>query len=325
MKKRTLAAVALWMLLGIVGVGSARAQDDHGNTRETASLWDYWYESETSPSGELEREGDIDYFRFTVTGPGASILTLKRSTPSDHRTGYRVRVEDQNGRDVSPAGFSDNSPGGPWRTHYTRRFYVAYLVMPGTYYVKVIQGADPELVRRGAQFEPTGSYSVSLEVYSVKPDDHSDFPFAEYATRVRLNSSVRGTVQTVNRSYHVYHVNGGLDDFDVDFFRIDVDRPGTLTVYTTGELYTLGSLRNSSDQIIYYGRGGGDGHNFQIVATVPYPLTRITIASQSPGHITWMFTLELTMQAPTRCTWSLLLMATRPTRRVCGERFGQRC
>ena len=37
MKKRTLAAVALWMLLGIVGTGSVRAQDDHGNTRETAS------------------------------------------------------------------------------------------------------------------------------------------------------------------------------------------------------------------------------------------------------------------------------------------------
>ena len=93
MKKRTLAAVALWTLLWIVGAGSTRAQDDHGNTRETASLGD-WYESETSLYGELEREGDIDYFRFTITGPGAMVVTLKRGTPSDHRTGYRVRVED---------------------------------------------------------------------------------------------------------------------------------------------------------------------------------------------------------------------------------------
>lgn len=218
MKKRTLAAIAAWTLFGIVGAGSARAQDDHGNTRETASLWDdHWYESETSLGGELEREGDIDYFRFTITGPGAMVVTLKRGTPSDHRTGYRVRVEDQNGRDVSPAGFSDpeNSSYGPWNELYTRRFHVAYLVTPGTFYVAVIQGAEPERVRRGEQFEPTGAYWVSIGAYSVKPDDHSDFPFAEYATRVRLNSSVRGTVQIVNRSYHI---DGSLNDLDVDFF-----------------------------------------------------------------------------------------------------------
>lgn len=107
MKKRTLVATALWTLFGVVGAGSTQAQDDHGNTRETASLGADWYESETGLYGELEREGDIDYFRFTITGPGAHILTLERSTPSDHRTGYRVRVEDQSGRGVSPAGFSD--------------------------------------------------------------------------------------------------------------------------------------------------------------------------------------------------------------------------
>lgn len=138
---------------------------------------------------------------------------------------------------------------------------------PGTFYVAVIQGADPERVRRGEQFEPTGSYWVSIGAYSVKPDDHSDFPFAEYVTPVRLNSSVRGTVSIVNRGYHV---NGDSNDFDVDFFRIDVDRPGTLTVYTTGELDTIGDLRNSHGAIDH-GSDERDGHNFQIVATVPYP------------------------------------------------------
>ena len=144
---------------------------------------------------------------------------------------------------------------------------MAYLVTPGTFYVAVIQGAEPERVRRGEQFEPTGAYWVDIEAYSVKPDDHSDFPFAEYATRVRLNSSVRGTVQIVNRSYHI---DGYLNDFDVDFFRIDVDRPGTLTVYTIGELDTHGSLWNSN-HVIDHGRDERDGHNFQFVETVPYP------------------------------------------------------
>lgn len=56
MKKRTLAAVAVWILLGIVGVGSARAQDDHGNTRETATVATLRPPDVTGlPKGRLER------------------------------------------------------------------------------------------------------------------------------------------------------------------------------------------------------------------------------------------------------------------------------
>lgn len=38
MKKRTLVAIALWTLFGVAGIDLAFAQDDHGNTRETATV-----------------------------------------------------------------------------------------------------------------------------------------------------------------------------------------------------------------------------------------------------------------------------------------------
>lgn len=38
MKKRTLVAIVLWTLFGVAGIDLAFAQDDHGNTRETASV-----------------------------------------------------------------------------------------------------------------------------------------------------------------------------------------------------------------------------------------------------------------------------------------------
>ena len=59
-----------------------------------------------------------------------------------------------------------------------------------------------------------------------------------------------------------------IDADDVDYFRIEVDQPGRLTVWTTGDLDTEGELQNSAGTIIVENDDGGSRNNFRIVYTV---------------------------------------------------------
>lgn len=79
MKKRTLAAVAAWTLLGVVGAGSAQAQDDHGDTRGTANLWtlddEFRKGNFNNRMGQFERPNDIDYLRISLSRRGILEIT----------------------------------------------------------------------------------------------------------------------------------------------------------------------------------------------------------------------------------------------------------
>ena len=58
---------------------------------------------------------------------------------------------------------------------------------------------------------------------------------------------------------------------DVDYFRIEVDQLGELTVYTTGGLDTVGQLLTDDDALLHANDDGGDegdGANFRIVYSV---------------------------------------------------------
>ena len=106
MKKRTLAGVAVWTLFGVASIDLAQAQDDHGDTHETATVKTWRPASdvviglpEGAPEtefslieGNLEREGDIDYFRFIVEGT-AQVGMGSGSTNTPHQTSIRIILE----------------------------------------------------------------------------------------------------------------------------------------------------------------------------------------------------------------------------------------
>ena len=55
---------------------------------------------------------------------------------------------------------------------------------------------------------------------------------------------------------------------DVDYFQVQVSRAGSLEVYTTGSLDTVGELQNSAGSTVAGDDDGGDGNNFHITHTV---------------------------------------------------------
>ncbi len=82
---------------------------------------------------------------------------------------------------------------------------------------------------------------------SVPADDHGDM--RSDATELVLGSSVAGRIET---------------DGDEDFFAVEVTGPGTLTVYTTGNLDTVGELQGGDGTRLAVDDDGGSQDNFSI-------------------------------------------------------------
>ena len=115
----------------------------------------------------------------------------------------------------------------------------------GTYYY----GACVASVSGESNTDNNCSDGVRVTV-EVK-DDHSNT--RSDATSLSLGSSRSGQIDT-----------GG----DVDYFRVQVSRSGTLTVYTTGYTDTYGTLQNSFGSSLETDDDGGSGNNFSIARSV---------------------------------------------------------
>ncbi len=91
--------------------------------------------------------------------------------------------------------------------------------------------------------------AVSLLIKSAESDtqlptsdDHGDS--RETATVVALNSAIPGIIETAS---------------DLDYFRIEVEHPGTLSVFTSGNTDTVGILQNALGNIIFIDDESGSG------------------------------------------------------------------
>ena len=206
-----------WMVtLVALGIGlfvpvTTWAQDDHGDTLATATLWspNNVIPHARAIEATLDSKSDVDFFRFT--SPGAGLLTAWTTGPGDRRvlfqTGVRVRMYDSDGHLL----------GTSRETLYANN-ELTIEVTSGTYYVafsSYTSSTYPDL-------KLTGRYELEIAYASVGDDNHSNIPIVSAATPVRLNSRVTGTL-------------GDGDGSDTDFFRVDVVQPGTLTIYSTGE------------------------------------------------------------------------------------------
>ena len=118
-----------------------------------------------------------------------------------------------------------------------RMFGIEHLVTPGTYYVKV-----------EGWWRDTGDYTVHARFEAV---DHSDTRSG--ATSLPLGGSRTGRIATRD---------------DVDCFEVQVSEAGVLTVYTTGNLDTKGTLQNSAGSSLATDDDEGSGDNFRIERTV---------------------------------------------------------
>ena len=202
--------------------------DDHGDTRSDAT--DLALGS--SVQGEIEEGDDDDYFRVKVAVEG----TLTVYTRGDLDTVGELQAGDGS----ILASVDDGGDG--------RNFSIERDVGPGAYYVKVSSGGTA-----------TGSYvvlasfdggSVTTDSVPLPPslsDDHGDTRLD--ASDITLGFSAQGQIEE------------GDDD---DYFRVQVTEAGTLTVYTTGSLDTLGELQASDGSSIASNDDGGYGLNFRI-------------------------------------------------------------
>ena len=103
-------------------------------------------------------------------------------------------------------------------------------------------------------------------------DDHSNTSAG--ATRLPLGSSRAGQIEP-----------GG----DVDYFSVQVDAAGVLTIYTTGSLDTKGVLQDGSGSTLASDDDGGDGYNFHLERSVSagtYYIKVEAFASSSTGSYT---------------------------------------
>ena len=174
--------------------------DDHGDTVGTATRVDL----DSSMVGELEVAGDRDFFLVDV--PSGGMLTVETTGGTD-TFGYLAGGSLEDGVEDDDDGDGTN-------------FQIREPVSTGLYVVEVTGFGDD-----------TGGYTVHVEHDpDEEGDDHGDD--AERATRVQVESSTRGELETPG---------------DTDVFLFDVPSAGRLTVETTGRTDTLGGILGVSD------------------------------------------------------------------------------
>ena len=161
-----------------------------------------------------------------------------------------------------------------------RNFRITETLDAGTYYVRV-SGYDSE----------TGSYTVHLDIDRSGPseargprsgqtDDHGSD--ADSATE--LTTSVSGRID---------------DSDDVDYFRIQVARRSTVTIFTTGSLDTVGRLEHRTAGDIASNDDPDDGgYNFRISQTLDAGTYYVSVRGY--GSDTGSYTVHLSQDAHER-------------------------
>ena len=190
-------------------------------------------------------DGDTDSLTFTITvedpGGGGETTTYEvGDTLSDLPTGFWTP-------DVTSGG-SFSSSGG----NVTIRLNDGGYIEEGDYrftcqssggcMIENRRVSSGTVARTSAGTAPGGGGEVS--------DDHGDDRAS--ATRVDVGSDIPGN----------------LSAGDVDYFRLDLDVSGTLEVYTSGGVDTVGQLEDSAGSPIDDNDDGGASTNFRIAADV---------------------------------------------------------
>lgn len=180
--------------------------DDHGNTREQATR----VETTSSTEGELESDGDIDYFSVQVhSGFAAGVLTVTTTGETDTV-----------GALLLPDGTQlTNDDASSTQDYHEQNFRITADVTVGVYYIAVRGWCGDD----GCE---TGPYVLHVVLSAPAEDDYGNT--SDTASEIRIPSTTHGVLESRG---------------DVDFFRLEVPTTGgLLTATTTGSLDTVGQL-----------------------------------------------------------------------------------
>ena len=101
-----------------------------------------------------------------------------------------------------------------------------------------------------------------IRVLEPPADDHGDA--VACATPLALGAPLPGRIEAGD---------------DTDYFRLELDEPTAAAIYTTGDLDTIGSLRDGSDRRIALNDDGGEAYNFYLEAVWPEGVHFIRVES----------------------------------------------
>lgn len=205
---------------GTGGGGGGTTGDDYGNTTSAAKAITLNATGTTTINGNIETSGDVDYLKFTATVSGQMTITQNAATSS--KVDPILTVYNSQGSQLAT---NDDYSGLNSRVQFNvtagQVYYIkaaAYSTTTGAYTVNVTQ--------------PTGGTTTG-------GDDHGNT--AATATVFTLNSSNTGT------KAGVIEKSG-----DLDFFRFNATKNGTITFTTqaTGSLDTFLTVYNSTGQVV---------------------------------------------------------------------------
>ena len=179
---------------------------DAGRTRETAIPLALDTPHTETFKFDAEDE-DIDYYRIEVDR--SAQLTVWTTGDLD----TVGELQDNSGATIAKND-DDNEDND--------NFKIIHNVEPGTYYMKVTE-----------HYAETGTYTVHATLGAGEV-------IVETGGRERATPLALDTPHT-----ETFEVDDD-DNEDIDYFRIEVDRSAQLTVWTTGDLDTVGELQNSS-------------------------------------------------------------------------------
>ncbi len=193
-------------------------QDDHGNTRATATS----IVLGRAYNGRIGTPGDWDYFKFTST---QSCQIAIESNGSTDTFGYLF--------DASGNQLACDDDSGP-----DYNFRILKNISSGTFFIAV--------KHYGQGLGDYSLVSTSSPIPSSTQDDHGN----SITSATSINpGNYPGRIEIAN---------------DIDYFRINVSRTSTVTVYTSGSTDSYGSLLNSNGGIIAQNDDYGSDINFRI-------------------------------------------------------------
>ena len=209
----------------------------------------------SSVTGSIDPDFDVDMFKLDLSGESEPINVRLYTSGNLNTVG---RLYDNDG---SLLQYNDY--------YYGQNFQIVETLPSGIYYVSV---------ETRSYYSSVGDYTLLAE--EVPPDDHANR--TDGATPLTFGSSVTGSIDP---------------DFDRDFFKVDLSDASESTdvsIYTTGDLNTVGVLYDSNDGQLAYNdntyTGDSYNQNFNLRATLPSGIYYVEVTSY--GLVTGDYTLH---------------------------------
>ena len=209
----------------------------------------------SSVTGSIDPDFDVDMFKLDLSGESEPITVRLYTSGNLNTVG---RLYDNDGTLLQ-----DNDD------YYGQNFQIVETLASGIYYVSV---------ETRSYYSSVGDYTLLAE--EVPPDDHANR--TDGATPLTFGSSVTGSIDP---------------DFDKDYFKVDLSDASESTdvsIYTTGDLNTVGVLYDSNDDHLAYNdntyTGDSYNQNFNLRATLPSGIYYVEVTSY--GLVTGDYTLH---------------------------------